>query len=273
MADTSSLNEKYFPYRFEQDEDGILRVARVDMNPAGGPRMSNPENRPVTSSSTISLRDLWREIGDDNSVTAVICTGDGERWEDLQSGFSFPRGTFTSSVWELVVRQRRQSLLAFLDIPAPIIAAVNGPATSHSEWALLADIVLASETAMFQDKPHYLNNLVPGDGVHVVYPALLGWNRARHFLLTGRSITAQEALSLGLVAEVLPGDQVLSRAYELAREVLGQDQVVRRLTVQVIRQQMKEALLKDLGFGIGFEGVGLIDQSYNSPEGEVHRFM
>ena len=55
MADTTSLNEKYFPYRFEQDEDGILRVARVDMNPAGGPRMSNPENRPVTSSSTISL--------------------------------------------------------------------------------------------------------------------------------------------------------------------------------------------------------------------------
>ena len=244
------------------------------MHPAAGPSIDNPGKRPVTSSSSISLRNLWREIGDDDSVTAVICIGDGAAWEDLgNSGFQLPRGTFTSTVWELTVRQRRQSLLAFLDIPAPIISAVNGPATSHSEWALLADIVIAGESAVFQDRAHYPHDLVPGDGVQIVYPALLGWNRARHFLLTGRVITAHEALQLGLVAEVVSNDMLLPRAYELARHVTTQTRAVSRLSLQVIRQEMKEAIVGNLGFGIGFEGVGLIDQSYNAPEGEIPPFL
>jgi len=49
-----------------------------------------------------------------------------------------------------------------------MIAAVNGPALIHAELALLCDIVLASETAVFQDLPHFPSGLVPGDGVHVV---------------------------------------------------------------------------------------------------------
>jgi enoyl-CoA hydratase/carnithine racemase len=245
----------------------------VDLDPEGGPEIPNRDNRPVTSSSTISLRNLWREIGDDGSVTVLICTGDGRRWEDLKPAPAFPRGTFTAAVWELVVRQRRQSLLAFLDIPAPIISAVHGPATSHSEWALLADIVLASETAEFQDKVHYPRGLVPGDGVQVAYPMLLGWNRGRHFLMTGRTINADEALDLGLVAEVLTPARLLDRAYEVGRQLIQQDEITRRLTVQVVRQPLKEMILRNLGLGIAFEGIGLIDQCYRAPEGEARRFM
>ena len=100
-----------------------------------------------------------------------------------------------------------------------MIAAINGPALRHSELPLLCDIVLASETAEFQDSAHFPTGLVPGDGMHIVYPLLLGPNRGRYFLLTGQSIPARQAQELGLVGEVLPKDKVLARAWELAEQL------------------------------------------------------
>ena len=84
---------------------------------------------------------------------------------------------------------------------------------------MLCDIVLASETAEFQDSAHFPTGLVPGDGMHIIYPLLLGPNRGRYFLLTGQIIAARQAHELGLVGEVLPKDRVLARAWELAEQL------------------------------------------------------
>ena len=64
--------------------------------------------------------------------------------------------------------------------------------------------------------------MVPGDGMHIVYPLLLGMNRARYFLLTGQTLSAQKALELGLVAEVLPPDKLMQRAWGLAEDIAKQ---------------------------------------------------
>ena len=85
-----------------------------------------------------------------------------------------------------------------LNIEVPMISAVNGPAMRHSEMPLLCDIVLAAEEASFQDFRYFVGGLMPGDGVHIVYPLLLGLNRGRYFLLTGQTISAAEAKTLGL---------------------------------------------------------------------------
>jgi len=271
MATAAELNEKYPPYTFDF-EDGVLRVTRVDLQfdvgeVVKGESLSNSERAfSETTSSSIKLRDLWREIADDTSVRVLICTAAGDVWEDPPSRTEpFPPGLFTSTLWEHILYQRRQSLQAFLDIPAPIISAVNGPATAHAEWALLADIVVASEAATFQDKVHYTQDLVPGDGVQAVWPALIGVNRARHFLLTGRTITAPEALDLGLVAEVVPPDRLLPRAYELADQLLRASTTTARLSVHVIRQELKERLLRDVNFGIALEGLDLVQKTHPSP--------
>ena len=71
------------------------------------------------------------------------------------------------------------------------------------------------ETAVFQDLPHFPSGLVPGDGMHVVFPLLLGANRGRYFLLMGEKIDAKEAKHLGLVGEVLASDKLLARAWKL----------------------------------------------------------
>jgi enoyl-CoA hydratase/carnithine racemase len=74
--------------------------------------------------------------------------------------------------------------------------------------------------AVFQDLPHFPSGLVPGDGVHVVFPLLLGANRGRYFLLMGEKIDAKEAKHLGLVGEVLPPDKLLARVWEVAHHLL-----------------------------------------------------
>jgi len=101
--------------------------------------------------------------------------------------------------------------------------------------------------------------------VQAVWPALIGVNRARHFLLTGRTITAPEALDLGLVAEVVPPDRLLPRAYELADQLLRASTTTARLSVHVIRQELKERLLRDVNFGIALEGLDLVQKTHPSP--------
>jgi enoyl-CoA hydratase/carnithine racemase len=85
-----------------------------------------------------------------------------------------------------VLPDAKRLLTALLEIQAPMIAAINGPATVHAELGLLCDVTLAAEHTIFRTAPHYPSGLVPGDGVHVVWPLLLGLNRGRYFLMTGQ---------------------------------------------------------------------------------------
>ena len=103
-----------------------------------------------------------------------------------------------------------------------MIAAVNGPAIVHAELPVMCDIVLAAEHAIFQDVVHFPNGIVPGDGSMWCGRWWLGINRGRYFLLTGQKLSAQEALNLGVVNEVLPREQLLPRAWELAEQLAKQ---------------------------------------------------
>ena len=114
----------------------------------------------------------FTDIGNDRDNKVVILTGAGDSWcADINAG-SFKLST--SGDWDLTFYDGRRLLVNLLDIEVPVISAINGPAWRHSEIPLLADIVLAADTAMFQDSAHFTGGLVPGDGMHVVYPLLLG---------------------------------------------------------------------------------------------------
>ena len=102
-----------------------------------------------------------------------------------------------------------------LDIEAPMIAAVNGPVRLHSEYILLADIVLATPTVVFQDKPHFEFGIVPGDGVHLLWQEAIGTIRGRYFILTRQELDARTAKEWGAVNEIVPADKLLPRAREI----------------------------------------------------------
>lgn len=198
---------------------------------------------------------LFEDIGRDPHNEVVILTGSGPAFiarEDIG-------GTMTPRQWQRVHADGKRLIMSHLDVEVPMIAAVNGPATIHAELALLCDIVLAAEHAVFADAPHYSSGLVPGDGVQVVWPMLLGMNRARYFLLTGQELDAREARALGVVNEVLPAEKVLERARELARTLKSRPAATVRATRTAMVHQIKKAMQDNLGYGLMLEGMAAIE--------------
>lgn len=206
------------------------------------------------------LAQAFPTIAADPENQVVILTGTGDRFSGpAASSETFPRGGPRN--WETIRRNGIRLTMGLLEIDAPVISCINGPALRHPEIPLLADIVLASEHATLQDTAHFANRTVPGDGMNVVMPLLMGYNRGRYFLLTGQSISAAEAHDLGLVGEVLPTERLLPRAWELAEGLLEQNPLVRRYTRTLFTHPLKKAMHELLGYGLALEGLAAVDES------------
>ena len=104
------------------------------------------------------------------------------------------------------------------------------------------DIVLASEDTWFQDLSHFPRGMVPGDGQHVVWEALVGPSRARYLLLMGYKLTAQEAREWGVVHEVLPKDKLLDRAWEIAARLAMRPPIATRNTRHLLVPESQAGL-------------------------------
>jgi enoyl-CoA hydratase/carnithine racemase len=210
------------------------------------------------------LPDAFQDVAGDRENKVVIMTGTGDEFSGPRvvptAGHPLFPTRPTAQFTENLISEGRRMLMNLMSIEVPVVSAVNGPAWRHSEVPLLADIVLASEDAAFQDSAHFPGGLVPGDGVHVVYPMLLGANRARYFLLTGQTLDAREAHRLGLVAEILPKAKVLERAWELAHGIAAKPEVLVRHTRAVLTEPIKRRLQEELGYGLYNECLALMDR-------------
>jgi enoyl-CoA hydratase/carnithine racemase len=241
--------EKFRTIRMRR-EDGILEVTvHTDGGPLRWGRLPHGE-----------LEQAFLDIGRDRDNKVVILTGTGDE-------FSGPAPTVEANMashrqspeeWGELGWESKNLLLNMLAIDAPMIAAINGPALRHAELPVMCDIVLAADTAVFQDSAHFTGGLVPGDGMHVVFPLVMGYNRGRYFLLTGQKITAHEAKDMGVVNEVLSREALLPRAWEHARNIMKLPELNRRYTrtllTEVLRRQMNELL----PYGLALEGLALV---------------
>lgn len=200
-----------------------------------------------------------REIGDalialaaDEETRVVILTGTGDAFCKRMDA-----AAFGEVPWDRVWWEGRRLLRSLLDLDVPVIGVVNGPATVHAELPLLADVVLAADTAVLADRVHAIHGVVPGDGAHLIWPYLLGPTRAKYFLLTGQRIDAAEALRLGLVNEVHAPDAVAARARELAEEIAAMPLPTLRYTREALNMGARETLLNGLSHGLALEGLGI----------------
>lgn len=226
-------------------EDGILQVT-----------MHDPDGGHVVWREAIhrELPLLWADISMDRDNRCVILTGTGDGFIS-EIEMEAHQYAATPWGWDKLVLEGTKLLTNLLDIRVPIIAAVNGPATTHSEIPLLCDIVICSDNTIFQDQPHFWNGLVPGDGIAAIWQLILGPVRGRYFLLTGQQIPAQEALALGVVSEVLPRDELLPRAWEIAREIVKRPPLVVHYTKHVLVHELRRIFNEQAFYGLVLEGA------------------
>lgn len=209
---------------------------------------------PLVWDATIhrELTEAFYWVGNRHDTKVVIITGTGDTYcSELDTT------SFTEFAWDHIWWEGRRMLRNLNDIEIPIITAVNGPATIHSEIPMMGDIVLAAPHAEFGDRAHFaLRDTVPGDGVNLVWGELLGPTRAKYYLLTGLTIGAQEAQRIGFVNEVLPADELLPRAWELATDLARRDLPVLRYTKAALSIGFRRNFSEALSNGLGVEGGG-----------------
>jgi enoyl-CoA hydratase/carnithine racemase len=156
----------------------------------------------------------------------------------------------------------RRGIQRLVDLEIPIVAAVNGPVSVHSEYALLADVVVASDTTVFSDLPHLAFGIAPGDGLFVVWEEVLGLNRARHLEITQGSFTAQQALDWGAIAEVVPLTDVLGRSQTIAEEMTQRPQLTNRYMAVLFRQRISRRLTEGMALGMALESLTAANLAY-----------
>ena len=248
----AEYKDSYANYKFELSEEGVLFM---QCHTDGGPLHWE-------WSSHDGMSDAFADVAGDREIRAVIHTGTGDTYnhswglpvtdsgKPLYNAYADAEGVSIMDEKSWYGRMLLENLLA---IDVPMVAAINGPCSMHSEVPLLMDIVLASEDTWFQDLSHFPRGMVPGDGQHVMWEALVGPSRARYLLLTGYKLTAQEAREWGVVHEVLSKDKLLDRAWEIARQIAMRPPIATRNTRHILVQNLKRAFLDELDHGLQAE--------------------
>src|SRR5215831_7827935 len=175
------------------------RVATVTLN--------RPEHlNAVNAALHHEFEQIWLDLAQDRDVNAILLTGAGKAFS--AGGDLISRDKPTKSKGRggrrIVMADGRRVIENMLDVEQPIVAAINGDALGFAaNVALLCDVTVASETAKLADT-HVAIGAVAGDGGAVIWPLLIGPNRAKELLMLGDTITGADAARIGLVNYAVP---------------------------------------------------------------------
>jgi enoyl-CoA hydratase/carnithine racemase len=250
LAQTPDYFTKYKNFALSRSAAGVLTLR---FHTGGGPHTFD-------GTTHHDFPRLLEDIAFDKDNRILVLTGTGDSFIANIDGPSL--GDITKPMGaDVMYVEGRRGVQRLVDLEIPIIAAVNGPVSVHSEYALLADVVIASDTTVFSDT-HLAFGIAPGDGLFVVWEEVLGLNRARHLEITQGSFTAQEALSWGAVAEVVPIGQVLPRAQELAEQMTQRPHLTNKYIAVVFRQRISRRLAEGTLAGMALEGLTAANLAY-----------
>ena len=247
-------------YRFicMERRGGILQMR---LHTDGGPLQWNLD-------AQVEFVRAFTDLGADKANRVVILTGTGSEFSgprlDPSTPFFHGAQLTPAGVHDVFANAKRM-VNAVLNVEVPMIAAVNGPAKRHADLALMCDIVIAADDVTFEDTAHFHNgSIVPGDGINVVYTMLMGLNRARYLMLTGQVLNAKEAKDIGLVAELMPRDNLLPRAWELAEQLATKSDMLLRYTRAVLTHPLRKQLDEGLQYFLGMEALSTLDKAQRS---------
>lgn len=221
----------YETLRLEFIEDGILVVS------LNRPRSLNAVSRQMLE----DLKDLWHRLKYDQETRVVILRGEGEK------GFCGGVDVKEQGTPEILTvpgmfeyqRQLGELQLMMRTIPQPIICLVHGAAAGAGfSFSIASDIRIITPDARFS--AFYINVGLGGADMGSSYflPRLIGAGRAYEFLLTGRFMTAEEAMQLGFASRCVPREKLMETALELAHDIKAKDPIAIRLTKEAINMNL-----------------------------------
>ena len=207
--------------------------------------LDRPPDNLIDKTLALSLREVCASLREDSPFDVLILTGENAVSEEA-GGVAFSRGTdpsLASLATETASGHAMNFLLdgyrcagAVAALPFPVIAAINGDAFDHGlELALAADIRVADESAQFR-MGQALQGTIPWDGGTQRLPRIIGPAHATDLILTGRTIDAGEALSMGLVNRVAEQGAALRVARQIAEDILKGGPIAARYAKEVIVQ-------------------------------------
>lgn len=224
--------------------------------------LNQPELRnPITDVDFVdAFVERCDKIQADINIRCVIVTGAGK---GFSSGGNLKHmrdriGTFSGTAADIAENyrkgiQRIPKAMAALDVP--VIAAVNGPAYGAGcDLVMMCDIRLASETAVFAEN-FVKVGIIPGDGGAWFLPRAIGASRAAEMTFTGDPVDAATALTWGLVSCVVPGDELMAAARQLARRIAVNPPRQLRMAKRLLRTSMHSRLPDVLELSAVFQGT------------------
>jgi enoyl-CoA hydratase/carnithine racemase len=187
-----------------------------DTGPVRVLAMNRPEARNALNSSLIeALYAALSEADAEASVRAVVLTGVGPAF---CAGIDLKQAQHEGPAY-FERYQSHNCITRVAEMATPVIGAINGPVfTGGLEMALGCDFLIASERAVFADT-HARVGILPGGGMTARLPQVVGGAMARRLSMTGEVVDATRAERIGLVTEVVPHDQLMPRAVELATQI------------------------------------------------------
>lgn len=231
---------KYELIEFSQ-EDGVLLVqfCRTDGLNAINARLHT------------ELSWLFRDISDNETCRAVVLTGKGRAYSAGGDIGWFEN--ITDDELDRLFVEARRIIIDMLEVPQPIISAVNGPAIGlGATIALFSDMIYMARSARIADT-HVLAGIAAGDGGAAIWPWIIGMPRAKEFLFTGRAIDAELAERLGLVNHVEDDDRLLEASLDMAHRLANGPQMAIRATKASLNKILRDTVNLNLDTSLAME--------------------
>lgn len=198
-------------------------------------RLDRPEARNAMNTQMgLDLRDLWQDLYvEPGDLRCVVVTGTGEK-AFCAGGDLKERNGMTDAQWQRQHAIFEQAVLALLECPVPVIAAVNGAAYGGgTEIALCCDFIYAAERARFALTEITLG-IIPGAMGTQNLPRAVGDRRAKEVILTGQPFTAQQGLEWGMINRVCADEALLEETLATAAKIAGNAPLSTRRAKRVI---------------------------------------
>ena len=227
------------------------RVATVTLN---RPEALNA----VSDEMHHELARVFNQLADDKEINVVVLTG---------SGKAFSAGGDIPWMEQMVkslplhldnLRVAQRIIMGILECPKPVICRLNGDAIGlGASMALVCDMIIAVDTARIAD-PHVKIGLVAGDGGALIWPQLIGYAKAKEFLLTGSAVAAPEAARIGLINSAVKVEELDAAIQKLVAKLLAVSSSAAAYTKLAVNLPLRQAVHSVFDLSNAFEGLSML---------------